>query len=58
MTDDILAAVARIETITELDLSGSQALTDDGLRHLARLPRLQRLDLSGTAITDRGLAVP
>ena len=57
MTDDILAAVARIETITELDLSGSQALTDDGLRHLARLPRLQRLDLSGTAITDRGLAV-
>ena len=57
MTDDILAAVARIETIADLDLSGSQAVTDDGLRHLVRLPRLKRLDLSGTAITDRGLPV-
>ncbi len=57
MTDDILAAVVRIETLTDLDLSGSQALTDDGIRHLARLPRLKRLDLSGTAITDRGLGV-
>ena len=46
-----------IETITDLDLSGSQAVTDDGLRHLVRLPRLRRLDLTGTAITDRGLAV-
>ena len=57
MTDAILANVARIETIADLDLSGSQAVTDDGLRHLVRLPRLKRLDLSGTAITDLGLPV-
>lgn len=57
MTDDLLAHVARIETITDLDLSNSQALTDDGVRHLARLPNLKRLDLSRTAVTDRGIEV-
>jgi Leucine-rich repeat (LRR) protein len=57
MTDDLLAHVARIETITDLDLSNSQALTDDGVRHLARLSNLKRLDLSRTAVTDRGMAV-
>jgi hypothetical protein len=49
--------VARVESVTALNLGGSQALTDDGLRYLARLPRLKHLDVSGTAITDRGLAV-
>jgi hypothetical protein len=57
MTDDALANVARVDTITRLRLEGSKALTDEGVRHLARLPRLTDLDLSGTAITDRGLAV-
>ena len=57
MTDAVLADVARIETITALDLGGSKALTDEGVRHLARLPALKHLDLSGTAITDRGLQV-
>jgi hypothetical protein len=57
MTDDVLADVARVESVTALDLGGSQALTDDGLQQLARLPRLTHLDVSGTAITDRGLAV-
>jgi Leucine Rich Repeat (LRR) protein len=57
ITDAILAAVARLEGITDLDLSGSQELTDDGLQQLARLPQLKRLDLSRTAITDRGVAV-
>jgi hypothetical protein len=57
MTDDVLADVVRVESVTALNLSGSQALTDDGLRHLARLPCLKHLDVSGTTITDRGLAV-
>jgi hypothetical protein len=57
MTDALLAHVAQIDTITDLDLSGSVALTDDGLRRLARLPHLRRLDLSRTAIADGGVGV-
>jgi hypothetical protein len=57
MTDAVLADVSRVETVTELDLGGSKALTDQGVRHLARLPALKHLDLSGTAVTDRGLDV-
>lgn len=57
MTDDALDAISRIDTITHLDLGGSQALTDDGVRHLARLPGLRHLELRGTAVTDRELAV-
>jgi hypothetical protein len=57
MTDEVLADISAMETITGLGLGGSKALTDEGVRHLARLPALKHLDLSGTAITDRGLAV-
>ena len=57
MTDDVLADIVNVESVTALDLGGSKALTDDGLRHLARLPRLKHLDVSDTAITDRGLEV-
>jgi Leucine-rich repeat (LRR) protein len=57
MTDAIMADVARIEGLTELDLSGSQGLTDDGIRPLAKLSRLRVLDLSKTNVTDRGLRV-
>jgi hypothetical protein len=57
MTDAVLAAVSRIETVTALVLGGSRDLTDEGVRHLARLPGLKHLDISGTAITDRGLRV-
>lgn len=57
MTDDLLAEVCRVETLTALGLAGCQGVTDDGVRHLARLPRLQHLDLSGTNITDAGLEV-
>jgi hypothetical protein len=57
MTDDVLADISAVETITGLGFGGSKALTDEGVRHLARLPALKHLDLSGTAITDRGLAV-
>jgi len=57
MTDDVLADVCGVDTVTALDLSGSKRLTDVGGRHLARLPGLTYLDLSGTAVTDRGLDV-
>lgn len=57
MTDEVLADLSAIGTITGLSLAGSKALTDEGARHLARLPGLRHLDVSGTAITDRGLAV-
>ena len=57
MTDDVLADVAKLETVSALNLGGSKRVTDDGVRHLARLPALTYLDLTGTAITDRGLAV-
>jgi hypothetical protein len=57
MTDEVLADVAAVDTITGLNLGGSKGVTDDGVRHLAGLPALKHLDLSGTAITDRGLAV-
>ena len=45
MTDAVLADVARIETITALDLGGSKDLTDEGMRHLSRLPALKHLDV-------------
>jgi len=57
MTDEVLADVCGVESVTSLDLSGSKRLTDTGIRHLARLPGLTYLDLSGTAITDRGLEI-
>lgn len=57
MSDDVLEMLSRIETITSLNLGGSQRLTDAGLRHLSRLTQLRELDLSGTKITDRALDV-
>ena len=56
MTDEMLRDVARIETLTSLDLSGSHGITDEGLAHLAGAGHLRRLDLTNTDITDRGLA--
>jgi hypothetical protein len=57
LTDDLLAELPRVETLTALSLSGCKEVTDDGARHLARLPLLEHLDLSGTRVTDAGLQV-
>ena len=57
MTDDMLRDVARIETLTSLNLSSSPGITDEGLAHLAGATNLRRLDVTNTNITDRGLAV-
>jgi hypothetical protein len=57
MTDTMLPEVAKVESVTSLNLAGSKTVTDDGIRHIARLPNLRHLDLGGTAVTDRGLAV-
>ena len=58
MTDELLERFTHIDSITYLDLDGSNALTDAGLRHLARLPLLRHVNLGGCArITDGGLAV-
>jgi hypothetical protein len=57
MTDELLADLPRVQTLTALGLSGSREVTDEGMRHLAQLPFLQHLDLSGTGVTDAGLQV-
>jgi hypothetical protein len=58
MTDELLERFTRIDTITHVDLNGSNAITDDGLRYLARLPKLRHVNLGGCGgVTDRGLAV-
>jgi Leucine-rich repeat (LRR) protein len=57
MTDELLAEVSRVDTLTALGLSGCKQVTDEGVRHLARLPSLQHLDLTGTSVTDAGLEV-
>ncbi|HEX6643432.1 MAG TPA: hypothetical protein VF037_02080 [Gemmatimonadales bacterium] len=56
MTDAVLARVAELERIEELDLGGSHALTDAGLGALAHMPRLRVVHLGGCRIGDEGLA--
>jgi hypothetical protein len=56
-TDEALALLAGLPTITCLGLGGSHALTDDGLRVLASVPNLRELDISGIPISDAGLEV-
>lgn len=57
MTDAVLDQLSRVNSIRELQLANSKALTDDGFRHLARLQQLRHLDLSATAVTDSALEV-
>ena len=55
VTDDGLRALAGLERLAHLDLSGT-AITDNGLSILRALPALRTLSLSGTRVTDAGLA--
>jgi len=60
MTDDVIARVAQLDHIVNLDLGGSRELSDAGLLQLARMPQLEVLNLSeypGGKLTDRGLEV-
>jgi hypothetical protein len=57
MTDEILAELCWIESLSAIDLAGSQGVTDAGVRHLARLGGLKTLNLGGTAVTDDGLTI-
>jgi hypothetical protein len=58
ISDEALKRLARLEHVTNLDLSGAKQLTYAGLQHIARLP-LESLDLGGwgTRIEDSALAV-
>jgi hypothetical protein len=54
ITDDLCERIARVETLHDLWLAGSEI--DDGqLALLAPLAGLENLDLTGTAVTDQGL---
>lgn len=53
-SDDDLALVAKLPTLTELHVSGSR-VTNAGVARLIGLPRLQVLFLADTQVTDEGL---
>ena len=57
MTDEILADLCRIESLSAINVAGSQRVTDAGVRHLGRLRGLNGLNLSGTAVTDDGVTI-
>lgn len=51
-----LKEIAKLKTITRLDLGGS-TIRDDDLKYLRELPKLNNLILSKTKITDKGLKI-
>lgn len=55
ITDDAMRALAELECVTHLNVSGSKALTDEGTQHLMRMPQLLELEIGGwhTALTAR-----
>jgi hypothetical protein len=53
VTDEVVASLAGMEKLRELDLSGS-AITDAALPTLAALPALARLRIGQTAVTEAG----
>lgn len=56
INDDGLQSVARLENLSDLDLSFNTRITDEGLKHLVGLKNLEQLDLeSCEAITDEGI---
>ena len=56
ITDASMAAIASMESLTELDLSGCK-VTDAGLEALAKHPNLKQLWLTNTNVTDRSIEV-
>jgi Leucine-rich repeat (LRR) protein len=54
VSDDELAAIARIHSLQTLDLAGTP-ITDAGLKEIAKLPNLKRLWIDNTCISDDGL---
>ncbi len=52
--DELMASVASLSRLEELDLQGS-GVTDIGLSQIGGLTGLRRLALSGTAISDAGM---
>lgn len=52
-TDDDMALVAQLNTLTELTVNAENRITDEGVKHLLPLRRLSYLGLRGTMITDR-----
>jgi hypothetical protein len=57
MTDAVAVRLGELPHLTQLDLSGSRALTDAGVRCLAKLPALIEVNLAGSGVTDNGLEV-
>src|SRR5205085_7606570 len=55
ITDEAMRALAELECVTHLNVSGSKGLTDEGAQYLARMGRLVELEIGGwhTALTDR-----
>lgn len=58
LDDDALKEIAKISTLTELNLGYSanpNKLTDKGIQNLSRLDKLRKLSLANTKITDATL---
>ena len=47
ITDSAMAALADLESVTHLNISGSKGLTDEGAQHLSRMPQLLDLEIGG-----------
>jgi hypothetical protein len=56
LTDDDLRALARLPTLTHLNLAGCRGITDHGLYVLRDLPLLESISLAWTACSDTGAA--
>ncbi len=57
ITDDRLAPVSTLDSLTSLNISGCRTITDDGIKYLSALVNLRHLNLHGcTKITDVGLS--
>ena len=54
ITDEVLANVARVSSITQLQVSNT-SITDKGLTELKKLPKLRMLSILGTVATGSGL---